>query len=344
MRGRSRVALFPLLLALSGCGESDDNPFLGVGETRAPNASAEIVFVSSAWSTDPAAGRELYAIRADGSGLERLTSFNQARLTDVAEAAFGVEREKAILRRVQDRNGDGRLDAATDGTAMAVIDLARAVDRELLAANWRVESVEWSPNGGFVLHTAVTPASGLEDLFVSEPNGANREALTQTLSARERRARTDPGGTVAIYERIEGSAPSAIYFYLSSANQIPLTTGGTPGELLAGTPYRVGSDADPDFSSRSDAIVFRRLTSTAGGTGHWDLMRFTLQTEQVTPIVTGPRFRGAPDWGPKGIVYTELDPTTRQPSLVLIQPDGTGRTVLATFPAGTRLDYPRWLP
>ncbi len=343
MRGRSRVALFPLLLALSGCGQSEDNPFLGAGASRAPAASAEIVFVSSAWSTDALAGRELYAIRSDGGGLERLTSFNSGRLTDVVEASFGVEREKVILRRTQDRNGDGKLDA-NDGVGLYALDLPRGAELELLAANWRVESVDWSPNGAFVLHTAVSPASGLEDLFVSEPNGANREALTQTLTFRERRSRTDPAGTVAIYERIEGTAPAQIYFYLSSATQLPLTTGGTPGELLAGTPYRVGSDADPDFSSQSDAIVFRRLTSTAGGTGHWDLMQYSLRTEQVTPIVTGPRYRGAPDWGPKGIVFVELDPTTAQPSLVLVQPDGTGRRVLATFPAGTKLDYPRWLP
>lgn len=344
MRGRCLLALASLVLALSGCGQSDENPFLTANLSRAPRADAEIAFVSNAWSTEPAAGRELHAIRADGSGLERLTTFNNSRATDVVEASFGIDRDKVTLRRVQDRNGDGKLDPAVDGVALTVIDLARGVERELLAPNWKVDGLDWSPSGAFVLHSAVTPSSGLEDLFVIEPNGTNREPLTFSPAARERRPRTDAASTVAVFERFEGTAPSQIYFYLSANDLIPLTTGGPPGELLPGTLYSVGSDADPDFSPKSDAVLFRRLTSTGAGAGFWDLMTVSLQTELTTPLLTGPRFRGAPDWGPKGIVFVEIDPTTRQPSLVVIQADGTARKTIATFPAGTEVTYPRWLP
>jgi hypothetical protein len=61
-------------------------------------------------------------------------------------------------------------------------------------------------------------------------------------------------------------------------------------------------------------------------------------------IASGARFRGAPDWGARGILFVETDAAASRSELVLLQPDGTGRTVLRTEDAGYRMASPRWLP
>jgi hypothetical protein len=65
-----------------------------------------------------------------------------------------------------------------------------------------------------------------------------------------------------------------------------------------------------------------------------------------TPVViaTGPVYRGAPDWGSRGILFVETDAALSRSQLVLVQPDGSGRTVLRTEGASGRMGSPRWLP
>ena len=71
-------------------------------------------------------------------------------------------------------------------------------------------------------------------------------------------------------------------------------------------------------------------------------MTARLDGSALTTIVTGPAFRGAPDWGPKGILFPESDGTSMR--LVLVQPDGSGRQVLVTLGSSFDISYPRWLP
>ena len=66
---------------------------------------------------------------------------------------------------------------------------------------------------------------------------------------------------------------------------------------------------------------------------------FSDGTERV--LTEGARYRGAPDWGPAGIVFTELDGAKL--SIVVIQPDGT-RKVPMTVPSTQSLTSVRWLP
>ena len=135
---------------------------------------------------------------------------------------------------------------------------------------------------------------------------------------------------------------SRIYLFRES----PLTSGPATGPALPGTPYVVGADADPAFSPDSTLVVFRRLTGTGnGGLGTWDVNVISGATAAVPrTIATGPAFRGAPDWGPNGILFVETDAAAGTSRLVRVQPDGTGRTVLRSEPATARMGAPRWLP
>jgi Tol biopolymer transport system component len=161
---------------------------------------------------------------------------------------------------------------------------------------------------------------------------------------RERRPRIDPTGSIAVYERADAAGKGEIFIWNSPGSQVRVTTAAPGDELLAGTTYIVGSDTDPDYSPDGRSVVFRRLTGTGnGGLGTWDVMTVRTDRTNLTTLATGPAYRSAPDWGPKGIIFSEIDRGTGLAQLVVMQPDGSGRRVIATF-NGFDVASPRWLP
>ena len=136
----------------------------------------------------------------------------------------------------------------------------------------------------------------------------------------------------------------AIYLYIAADNQVLVAPPGPGTDPLPGTLYFVGSNADPAFSPDAQSVVFRRLTAVADGNfGTWDILTVHLDGTGLQVLVSGPAFRGAPDWGPQGIVFPEVDLTKGQASLVVVQPDGSGRRTFFTLDPGYLLSSPRWL-
>jgi Tol biopolymer transport system component len=333
---------FPLLLLLLGaaCAGEYENPFADSGSTTAPPDDAEIAFLST-----PAGGaaRDLFSADESGSPVTRLTACNrEGRPCDVLEAAFSPEPARLMLRRrTQDTNGDGRLSSA-DGESLAFVDLARGTEKILVEGTQRVSGVDWGPQGSRIVYSALGEG-GREDLFVMDPNGDNADRLTATADVDERRPRIDPSGSVAVYERSEAGGKGRIFLFVSQTAQQPITQGGEGTERLTGTPYVVGGDADPDYAPDGRTIVFRRLKSTgSGGLGDWDVMTVKPDGTDLRVVAGGPGHRGAPDWGPLGIVFAETD-GTGQVRVVVIGNDGARRTPLTTA-AGSGLQFPRWLP
>jgi hypothetical protein len=342
---RERAVLVVLAATLGACSGESPNPFADIIQTFAPASSASIVFTSNGYAQVPRAPRELFSIETSGAGLTRLTFCNvEPRRCDTAEASSAPDRQRmAVLRVLEDSDGNGLLDEA-DGQALLVTDLSRAVEGPLFPQSDRVSGVDWSA-GGDVLVYSLVGEGGVDDLFRVDPNGENNRNLTSTADVRERRPRIDPTGSVAVYERIEAGGKGRIFIFQSTLTQVPVTSGGPGTETLPGTLYVVGADADPDYSPDGRSIVFRRLTGTGnGGLGTWDLL--TVRTDGSAPVVvvTGPEYRGAPDWGPEGIVFNEVDPIAGTSELVVVAPDGTGRRTLLSIPAVLEISNPRWLP
>lgn len=336
---RTRLPLAVLLLT-AACAGDYDNPFANSGATTAPPADAEIAFLSV---PSGGAARDLFAVDESGSPITRLTACNrEGRPCDVLEPAFSPERARLMLRRrTEDTNGDGRISTA-DGESLVFTDLSRGTEQVLVAGAQRVSGVDWGPQGSRVVYSALG-VGGREDMFVMDPNGANLSALTQTADVDERRPRIDPSGSVAVYERLENGGKGRIFIYTSQTAQQQVTQGGDGIERLAGTPYTVGGDADPDYAPDGRTIVFRRLTSTGnGGLGNWDVMTVRPDGNDLRVLAGGPGFRGAPDWGPQGVVFAETD-LTGQVRIVVIGNDGVRRVPITTA-AGSGLQFPRWLP
>lgn len=318
----------------SACGEPGGNPFGATPPSRAPDAAAAILFVSGSWSAQPGAPRELMATAADGTQPQQLTSCARApQPCDMLQVAPSADRARVIAVRTTPGAEPG-------AQLLYFMDLGRSVET-IIFPRRRVDSADWSRDGSFLLFASANAQTGNEDLFTSQADGAKEQNLTDSLTLRERRARLDPSGRTAVFERIDDSGVSRIYVFRETA----LTRGPAAGPALPGTPYVVGADADPTFSPDSAAVVFRRLTGVGnGGLGTWDLLVTTGATG-VSPrtIASGPVYRGAPDWGPAGIVFVETDAQAQRSQLVVVQPDGSGRTVLRTESSASRMGSPRWL-
>jgi Tol biopolymer transport system component len=333
----------PLALVLSaGCSSQFDNPFNNTQRTVAPRATAAVIFTSNLQAA-PGAGRELFAVDADGSNVTQLTFCGTTeRACDNSEVSPAPDRQRVIVRRRLDQDGNGRFNDADGGEALLFVDLVRGTEAGLVPATGQVGAIDWAPTGDVLVFSAAGEG-GIEDLWRADPNGANKGNLTLSPTVRERGGRVDPGATVAVYERIEPDAKPAIFVYVNNTRQLRITTPGEGTGVLAGTPYIVGSDADPVFSPDGRSIAFRRLTGT-GGPGTWSIMRILTDGTGLAAVASGPDYRGAPDWGPNGIVFEEADGTSGARRIVVTQPDGSGRRVLVTAPPGTDLSHPRWLP
>jgi Tol biopolymer transport system component len=331
-----------LVVTCLGCAGEYENPFAGVNLSRPPPAESDIGFVSAA-SGGAADRRDIFASDPSGT-VTRLTTCNrEGRPCDVIEASWSPDRSRLIARRRnEDTNGDTRITVA-DGESLAFLDLARGTEAVLVAGTRRVSGIDWSPIGNALVYSALGTGDR-EDMFVMDPNGQNNDNLTTTAEVDERRPRIDPTGTVAVYERIEGTGKGRIFIYLNANAQLQLTSGGPGAGGLTGTPYQLGSDADPDYAPDGRTVVFRRLASLGnGGLGNWDIMTVRADGTAQTVLVTGPGYRGAPDWSPRGIVFTEIDPTTGLNRIVTLASDGTRRTPVTVAP-GSGLQFPRWLP
>jgi Tol biopolymer transport system component len=328
-----------LALAAGGCNRDYPNPFADDSQSTPPPASAALLVTSAQWSSTVGAGREIYALNLDGSGLVRLTNCNAGDTPcDTIETASSPDRNRLYVRRAM-------------GTppllpGLTYLDLSRSVGSEIITPSVGPTGVDWSPADGVIVYSGRGEA-GTDDIFAMDPNGANNRNLTMTATVRERRPRVDPTGTVAVYERIEGitTGKARVYIFQNSTTQIAVTSGGPGTEVLSETPYVVGSDSDPDYSPNGQSIVFRRLTATGNaGLGTWDICTVAVNGSNLTVIVTGAVYRSSPDWGTRGIVFTETDAAAGTSRVVFVQPDGSGRQVLMTQAARFNLGTARWLP
>jgi Tol biopolymer transport system component len=336
LRRGTVLVVVALLFVCVGCHKgSNTNPFGGSSSTRPAPADAALVFVTGSWATDPGQPRELVSIGADGSNMQRLTACAAASdPCEVVQVALSPDRNRAAAIRASAKGAPGT-------STLYFMDLSRSVEK-LLFPSKRIGSVDWSPDGVFLVYAAAgTPQDPGEDLFYAEPNGNNDQDLTNTPGIRERSPRVDPHSQTAVYERIDDSGLARIYLY----QQTPITAGGTPGPPLPGTPYIVGSDADPAYAPDASTLTFRRLTGIDnGGLGSWDVLTVKLDGTGEQTLATGGVYRGAPDWGRGGIAFVETDAAAAVSRLVVVQPNGSGRKVLREEPSAFGMASPRWIP
>jgi hypothetical protein len=175
-----RFALMAVAALVVACQNNGGNPFGATSPARPPSANAAILLVSGSWSAQLDAPREIMAIGADGSNLEQLTTCARASPPcDVLQVAPSPDRERVVAVRTTP-------DAEAGAQVLYFMDLSRSVESIILPRR-RVDSVDWSKDGSFLLFAAPTPRSATRTRSPrSRP--VRRAELTESLSVRERRA------------------------------------------------------------------------------------------------------------------------------------------------------------
>jgi hypothetical protein len=341
MRRSFAALLCALILAAGACGRDNPNPFLNQNITVPPRDADTLIFTSNNYGATPGLPREVFAVGAPGDPLQLTHCNNETRLCDAVEAVPSPDRKRIVERRIHaDANGDGKIDE-TDGVSLELIDLTRGVEGELVSATRSVSGVDWSPTDDLLVYTAAT-TPGDEGLFTILPNGTSNQSIIAAAGQRVRRSRFDPTGFTVTFEQVDSDGKSRVYV-LGSTGPVQVTTGGDGTAPLAGTPYVVGSDADPVYSPDGQEIAFRRLRALGNGSlGIWDVLAVKGSDGSVRSIVSGGSvYRGAPDWSSRGLAFTEVDEASGSASIVVVQQDGSGRTPMVTVSAA--LGNPRWL-
>jgi hypothetical protein len=326
------------------CNQNYPNPFTAQQASHVPASTDDLIFTSDLYASQANGLSELYSLNSSTQTPTRLTFCNSsAAACVILEATVAPDRQRIAMRQVtQDTNGDGLLTVA-DGEALVYEDLSRGVQASLAPNTAHVNGLDWSPADGVIVYSALG-TGGAEDLYTVNTDGTSNADITLSAGIRERRPRIDPTGSVVAFERIDSSGKGGVYVYDQNAHEDLIDAGGPGSDPLPGTPYVVGADADPVFSPDGLSFVFRRLTAVGNsGLGTWDIMTVHSDGTGLATLATGPLYRGAPDWGPKGIVFVEADPSQQISSIVQIAPDGTGRTVLFSVSGGFTLLNPRWL-
>jgi hypothetical protein len=339
MRHRAILVAVALAVSLAACSSNDDNAFDRFAFSQPPGEEAVLLYVSGAWAEETGMPRELFALNADGSQVERLTSCTQrSDPCDFLQVAPSSVRERVAAVR-------GSVAGDPEASALFFIDLGRSVET-IVAAARSVQAADWAISDAFIAFSTGVP----EELYTILPNGDQLSALTDTPERRERYPRIDYQVSNAVYEGLdETPGKSRIFSLLGGEGGDPLavTEGGPGTEVLEGTPYIVGSDSTPAFSSSRTLIAFRRLTGTGNaGLGTWDILTVRLDTDEEPVVVAGGGdvYRGAPDWSlDDEIAFVETDAAVGESRLVVVQPDGSGRRVIHVEDAGYRMASPRWL-
>jgi hypothetical protein len=332
--------LGPLLLALgaAACNRTTEPTFTLPNITATPPPDADLLVVSDGLGPEPEteAFRDVYALRSsDGAGVTLLSACRfLGQRCDTEEADLSPDNTRLSARRYTDS-------AAPDAAGITLVELRESLEGVVIAPTQRVSGIDYSPRSELVVYSALGEGAR-EDLWVMLPNGADNRNLTASAEVHERRPRIDPSGSVAAFDRAAPGGKSEIWIFTTRVDQVRVTSGGPVGATLPGSDAVVGSDRDPAYAPDGQRLAFRRLAAPGDGRGDWEILTVRTDGSELTTLVSGPGFRGAPDWGAGGIVFAESDATGSR--IVVVASDGAGRRNVLSLAPSLALAHPRWIP
>jgi Tol biopolymer transport system component len=334
---RRALAWLLLTFGAAACDRTIEPTFSPPNPTATPPPQADLVVASDGLGPEPLTPglRDVYALTsADGSGVTLLSSCRiGTQHCDTEEADLSPGSERLVARRYTDPGAPG-------DAGITLVELRESLEGVVIAPARRVSGLDYSPRSELVVYSGMGEGL-LDDLWVTLPNGAEDRNLTASTTHHERRPRIDPSGSVAVFDRAAPGGKSEIWIFVNRLDQRRVTEGGAGDLTLPGGEAVVGSDRDPVYSPDGEHVAFRRLVGLGDGRGDWEILSVRSDGTELTTIVSGPGFRGAPDWGAAGIVFVETDATGSR--IVVSAVDGSGRRNVLGVPQGFKLSHPRWI-
>ncbi len=322
-------------------------------------AEAEIVFASAMAGEKDAWGfpvRELYAARADGTHVARLTysGFNHNH--------FEVSPDRTLIFTNRwsrgDTNHDGKLTYA-DFKELWLIDLKHHTERRVLeGVDGGYGGVAWSPDGRSVYYTVLSDR--VSDVYRWPISGGPPQLLTADLNRRlgmpgDKRWISDidisPDGRWLAGAYHNGDIPPgkphknqiAIFRVDGTAARL-ITDGGPLGAQMRGM-WSVG-DFDPDWSPDGRSVSFMRVTDRAllksRPVSSADILRINVDGTGLARLSArdNGNEEGISSWGDACLVLWSSWGDDGPPRLKIARSDGTGLHTLP-IPDAT---FGQWIP
>ena len=198
---------------------------------------------------------------------------------------------------------------AADGESLVFVDLARGTEADPhRRPPRRVTGVDWSPDRRRSSSTARSARAAARTCSRMDPNGAEQPQPDH----HRRRSRAAPAHRPHRHASPSTSASrpggkGRIFIFLNRNAQLAVTTGG-PGSERAhrhslrrrlATPIPTTRPTDARSCSGGSPSLGN------GGLGTWDMLTVRSRRHRADDDRdAAPVYRGAPDWGPRGIVFS----------------------------------------
>jgi Tol biopolymer transport system component len=305
------------LLAMLGGGSA---PAIGSG-TSAHNG--RIVFQASVGKT-----RQLFTIKADGTGLRQVTQVAFSGANRGAEQPDWSPDGSRIVFDAPSGKGTGIFTIRADGTGLRALHLALGGSSAAPA---------YSPDGGELAfdHSVGPSRPTVHGIFVAAADGSNPRRVTTgiaTAEAYDTAATWSPDGTRICFTRVRNSLQAAIYV---------VKVDGSGLERL--TPWSLDASA-ASWAPDGSKLVFESFSTPHPGKS---ANLFTISPDggamtQLTHFSGGAAQAFGPAWSPDGqkIVWHKIGPQVNQ--LFLMDSHGGNQRQLTRMPGDAKISHPDW--
>lgn len=284
---------------------------------------------------------EIYTMRIDGTGLERLT-FNKYYENHVH---ISPDKAKLVFTAfTEDLNRDREVgEADMDSSEVGVMDVDGGNYRLLTKNKYADFGAVWSPDGKRILFT--TNRFGQFDLATIKADGSDFKRLTSTPDVFE----MDPhwGGDTIVFNRwAPGKNPyPGIWKIRSDGSGEKQLTNPTFPNASKGAPF---GDMDPKVSPDGKKIVFERHQSNKGnfGFGEYNLYVMDINGGNLNNISRNSNAEAVPVWSPDGkrIAFWSVSDKSRDAlSIIIANADGSGRERIAKGFGRLHVEMPSWI-
>lgn len=226
-----------------------------------------------AFHADLRSGFDIYVMKADGSGMRRIT---RGWDNDFAPSWSPDGKRIAFIKESSTAGGAEIYTIRLDGTRLSKLTDTRAFE---------VDGVAWSPDGEKIAFARQGRTNNV-DIFTMNADGSGQRSLTQTPRVNEGDADWSPDGKKIAFSRFTRASEEVYVMNANGSRRKNLTAGAADG-------------FSPAFSPDGKKIAFARSR-----VGESRIFVMNADGTRAKRLTTGPTSDFAPDWQPRSSTRT----------------------------------------